>query len=113
MYTKKILTMQICISLLVVVLFSIPTFAQKTFERTYGGSGDDVGSYVLQATDGGYIVTGWTESWSKAGQYDAFLMKTDANGDTLWLRTYGGEDCDYGNCVQHTSDGGYVITGCT
>jgi hypothetical protein len=80
--------------------------------RTYGGTGDDYGQSVQQTTDGGYIVAGQTSS-SGAGGYDVCVIKTDASGDTLWTRTYGGTGDDYGQSVQQTSDGGYVVAGYT
>ncbi len=33
--------------------------------------------------------------------------------DTLWTRTYGGDDWDRGESVQQNSDGGYIIAGLT
>jgi len=80
--------------------------------RTYGGSGDDQGYSVQQTSDGCYIICSHTYSFG-AGSYDVWLIKTDANGDTLWTRTYGGSGNDYGRSVQQTSDGGFVVAGYT
>ena len=57
--------------------------------RTYGGSGSDVGQSVQQTSDGGFVVAGSTESFG-AGESDIYLIRTDAQGNTLWTRTYGG-----------------------
>jgi len=82
--------------------------------RTYGGKSDDKGLCLQQTNDGGYIVTGYTwSSESRAGASDIWLLKTDSLGDTLWTRTYGGADLDWGTHVDQTRDGGYVITGYT
>ncbi len=78
--------------------------------RTYGGLGGDEGYSVQQTADGGYIVAGVTISFG-AGDYDLWLLKTDAVGDTLWTRTYGSSDMDWGYSVQQTTDGGYIVAG--
>jgi len=80
--------------------------------RTYGGSSSDYGESVQQTTEGGYIIAGVTASFG-AGSYDVYLVKTDANGDTLWTRTYGGSNVDNGWSVQQTTEGGYIIAGVT
>ena len=44
---------------------------------------------------------------------DVYLVKTNSSGDTLWTETFGGASYDYGNSVQQTTDGGYIIVGST
>ncbi|MFH1321231.1 MAG: T9SS type A sorting domain-containing protein [Bacteroidota bacterium] len=84
----------------------------KQWSKIYGGSGDDVGMSVQQTIDGGYVVAGTTLSFGAGGD-DIYLIKTDAGGDTLWTKTYGGTTEDRGFSVQQTTDGGYIITGST
>jgi len=88
-----------------VALALAPTQLAAGWTRTYGGEGYDVGGYVHQTDDGGYIVFG---SRTLFGAARAWLLKTDALGDTLWTKSYnpGG-----GSGIQITSDGGYIITG--
>ncbi|KPK67512.1 hypothetical protein AMJ82_10520 [candidate division TA06 bacterium SM23_40] len=80
--------------------------------RIYGGSENDYCRSVEQTTDGGYILCGYTSSFG-AGAEDVYLLKTDAVGDTLWTRTYGGSGYDSGYSMQQTDDGGYMIVGRT
>ena len=80
--------------------------------KKYGGLNLENGSSVEPTTDGGYIVTGWTSSFG-AGNFDVYLIKTDAVGDTLWTKTYGGTQQDQGRSVQQTTDGGYIVSGTT
>jgi len=82
------------------------------WSRTYGGSSWDEGNSVQQTTDGGYIVAGYTWSFGE-GDGDVYLIKTNSTGDTLWSRTYGGSSNDEGYSVQQTTDGGYIVAGCT
>ena len=79
--------------------------------RTYGGTSWDLGEDVKQTTDGGYIIAGWTRSFGNSDQ--VYLVKTNASGDTIWTRTYGGTNQDWGNSVQQTLDGGYIVAGWT
>jgi hypothetical protein len=94
--------------------FLIKTYANGNviWAKTYGGTGYDKASYVQQTSDGGYIVAGYTGSFG-AGYIDVFLVKTDANGNIMWAKTYGVTDIDGAFSVQQTSDGGYIVAGIT
>ena len=78
--------------------------------RTYGGSVNDVGNSILQTSDGGYIVAGYTESFG-AGESDAWILRLDSLGDTLWAKTYGTAGRDDAVAIQSTTDGAYIIIG--
>ena len=82
------------------------------WNQTYGGTGSDYGWSVVQTTDGGYAVAGYTSSYG-AGDFDVWLVKTDAYGNEQWNQTYGGADYDYGQSLVGTIDGGYAIAGFT
>ncbi|MEO5569604.1 MAG: T9SS type A sorting domain-containing protein [Bacteroidia bacterium] len=84
---------------------------QITFQKTYGGTGYDRGFSVQQTTDGGYIIAGSIDS--SGFDTDVYLVRTDANGDLIWTKTFGGTDTDIGNSVQQTTDGGFIIGGTT
>jgi len=97
--------------LLFVLTPAVPAFSQQRWERNYGGTGGDYGSSVQQTQVGGYIVAGYTYSFGYGGQ--VYFVKTNASGDTLWTRNYGGASNEYGWSVQQTTDEGYVVAGST
>ncbi len=82
------------------------------WNKTYGGANDDYGVSVVQTSDGGYAMAGWTNS-SGVGVINAWLVKTDALGNMIWNKTYGGAGDNYAVSVVQTSDKGYVLAGFT
>lgn len=70
----------------------------------------DTAENVQQTSDGGYIITGLTNSYDSAGT-DALLIKLDTNGKEEWIKTLGGSGEDAGHCVRQTSDGGFIVVG--
>ncbi len=91
-------------------LIKTNTDGDTIWTKIYGGVLDDHGWSVRETNDNGYIVAGFTASFGAGGE-DIWLLKTDANGDTLWTKTYGGSGYDLGLSVQQTFDGGYIIVG--
>jgi hypothetical protein len=98
-----------------VFLVKTDSSGNSVWQRTFGGNMTDVGTSVQQTTDGGYIVAGYSNSFSPTGSgyFDVYLIKTDPLGNLEWQRTWGGNDNDYGRCVRQAADGGYVIAGYT
>ena len=100
--------------ILFILLLTIPFIGfGQGWEKTFGGTILDGGYSVQQTTDGGYIITGMTKSYSLNGGRDVYLIKTNSTGDTLWTNTFGGSDNEEGNSVKQTNDGGYIICGQT
>ncbi|MEN6292083.1 MAG: hypothetical protein ABFD07_08760, partial [Methanobacterium sp.] len=88
---------------------------EEQWNRSFGGNGEDSASCVQQTSDSGYLVAGTTASYGKGteGYPDAWLIKVDKSGNIQWNKTYGGTYFDEGYFARQTSDGSYVLSGCT
>jgi len=93
-------------------LVKTDTSGNMVWNKAYGGTSWDDAKSVVQTSDGGYIIAGYTYSFG-AGGGDFWLVKTDSNGEMVWNKTYGGTDDDYAYSVQQTIDAGYIIAGLT
>ncbi len=81
-----------------------------TWSRTFGGTQDDQGNVVRQTSDGGYVVFGF-ESSIGFGSYDALLLKTDAAGNAVFTKVYGGTDDDLAISGHYLADNTFVMAG--
>lgn len=82
----------------------------EKWSKTFGGENRDGARSVIQTSDGGYAIAGYTQSYG-AGGYDFWLVKTDSLGNEEWNRTGGGENNDFACSVIQTPDNGYALTG--
>jgi PKD repeat protein len=85
------------------------------WRKIYGASTNNTQlESVVQTSDGGFIMAGATQSPPFSGKVNAYLVRTDSNGTTIWTKEFSqtmGDD--YGRSVIQTSDGGYAIAGQT
>lgn len=81
------------------------------WQKTFGSSSDEFGWYVLQTADSGFVVSGFT--YSVANDWDGYLLKTDAQGNLLWTKKYGGTGNDNFYGMSATGSGGFIVTGST
>jgi hypothetical protein len=89
---------------------------EMLWEKYYGilenTQENTVGRSLYITADGGFILAGYTEKIS-SGLADAWLIKTDSEGNEIWKKTYGREGDDRFYSVIQTADGGYIMTGYT
>jgi uncharacterized delta-60 repeat protein len=95
-----------------VLVIKLDSSGNLSWAKIIGGTSYDYGRSIQQTSDGGYVITGYTQSFG-AGYYDVFVIKLNSSGNLSWAKTIGGKLGDSGNSIQQTSDGGYVITGGT
>ncbi|WP_293896497.1 kelch repeat-containing protein [Flavobacterium sp.] len=88
------------------------------WQKTLGGTGYDNANSIQQTADGGYIVTGNTQSndgdlTGNHGGQDVWVMKLNSVGTIQWQKTLGGTGNETSNSIQQTTDGGYILAGST
>jgi hypothetical protein len=94
-----------------IYLIRVDSLGNPTWIKTYGNEGDDRALSIITATDGNYIVAGYTESYAGADK-DFLLMKIDVDGNPIWIRSIGERyTSELANSVTQAIDGGYVLTG--
>jgi hypothetical protein len=100
------------IILSIVISVMVAQSPDTLWTKTFGGSNSDIGEQVYQTIDGGYIILSNTESYGP-GWRDLWLLKTDANGDTVWTKLYGNAYGVNVTAFSPTNDSGYIVTGST
>src|SRR5690606_23152649 len=90
----------------------------KLWDKTFGGNKSDHLSSLVQTTDGGYLLGGYSfsdnngdKSQPSKGNYDFWLVKIDASGNKLWDKSYGGSGSEELYSLIQTTDGGYILGG--
>jgi hypothetical protein len=95
-------------------LVKVDSTGVEQWNKSYGSIGADFAYCIVNCSDGGYAFTGYSSSYGKnISDANVWLVKIDENGTQQWMKTYGGIGTDYGMNLIETSDGGYMVIGCT
>ena len=93
-------------------LLKISVQGEMQWYKTFGGQGTDNGRNVVETSDGsGYLIFGYSDSYSISGSYDLWVIKTDALGNEEWHKTFGGVRDDKAFWGIQTADGGCAVGG--
>jgi hypothetical protein len=99
-------------------IFKLDTVGNIIWQRTIGGSGDDVLSYISPTFDNGFICGGYSNSpisglktSANFGQNDYWILKLDSVGNIQWQRTIGGRGNDVFATISQTFNGNYIGVG--
>ncbi|MCB0399717.1 MAG: hypothetical protein KDD26_08885 [Winogradskyella sp.] len=89
---------------------------QLQWQKTYGGSLDDRGNDIIQTSDGGYAILGYSSSTDgdtsgNAGLQDYWLVKLNLDGNISWEKSFGYQGADSGIAMIETNDQGFLVTG--
>jgi hypothetical protein len=88
------------------------------WEKSFGGTDNDVATSIQQLTDGSYIIAGYSSSndgdvSGNHGNKDLWIVKINGSGVLQWQKSLGGTAEDNASCIEQTADGGYIIAGTT
>ena len=108
MSSKLFLSSGITCLLLTFLIITSVGASSAMWSRTYGGTDEDAAFSLVETSDGGYALAGYTKSFDT---HAFWLVKTDANGNAEWKQTYGGTHTDRAYSLVETSDGGYALVG--
>lgn len=86
------------------------------WQQAIGGTGHDHAEGIVSTADGGFLVTGYTESNNgdfsgNHGNGDAFVVKLDSLGNVEWQKLMGGSSYDIGKSLIPSSDGNFLMIG--
>jgi uncharacterized repeat protein (TIGR01451 family) len=81
------------------------------WEANFGGNKYDEGRAVVEAIDGGYVMVGFSESFSPSNNLDVYVVRTDIDGRVLWTMTYDEGFMEHGFNILSEEDGTFVIVG--
>ncbi len=93
-------------------IFKLDASGSMLWEKTFGQSGNELVKSIVQTSDGGFAVAGFTNSKGSRG-YDFWVLKLDASGSKTWEQTFGGAGDDKIESIVQTSDGGFAVAGHT
>jgi hypothetical protein len=93
-------------------LVKVDSLGNVEWNQTYGGSGVDSVSEIIETVDGGFALGCSTTSFG-ANNTDFWLVKVDSLGKPEWNQTYGASNHEFANSLVATSDGGYALAGST
>jgi hypothetical protein len=101
-------------------IVKINNLGEVLWDKTIGGNNDDILLSALQSNDGGYMLSGSSDSnisgekdEPNIGETDAWLVKTNNIGNIIWQKTIGGNYGDGINSINENNDGGYFLSGVT
>lgn len=94
-----------------VYLIKVDRKGRLVWEKSYGGTGDDAAYCIKETVDGGFIITGWTESFRDSR--DIYLLKVDHAGNLEWEKTFGCTGNSAAGALLQAPKGGFIIAGWT
>lgn len=84
-----------------------------TWQNIYKIAGDQFGNSVVQDSDGGYVIAGYSNENLSSSANDVLILKLSSDGNVMWQKLYGGTLNDFAYKIIKTGDGGFLASGST
>jgi hypothetical protein len=81
------------------------------YQKSFGSPGIDQSFALVQLPDSGFLLAGYSNGYSSNNDYDAALIRTDKNGNSLWIKTFGTGNWDFIYDIKPTPDGNFILAG--
>ena len=86
------------------------------WQKCYGGTKNEILQDCIPTSDGGYILTGHSNSNNgdikkNYGGYDWWIVKISSDGAIQWKKTFGGSKDDEPNRIIENPGSGYICVG--
>lgn len=94
-------------------LVKIDNYGEILWNKTYGFEGVDRGLSLIQSTNGDFVIAGYSDKYNNVLTEDIYVIRTDAQGNIIWNKTYGGEGSDQANTVIEVENGDLLLSGYT
>ena len=99
-------------------ILKLNSSGEQIWQNCFGGSNMEAASCIQQTTDGGYIISGLSESndinvSGNHGKADIWVVKLTSSGEITWQKCLGGSEDEWSNSILQTLDGGYILAGTT
>jgi hypothetical protein len=94
-------------------LIKVSKLGDEVWRKDFSAGNMSSCSSLVETENGDFFVCGETFRNLNTSRSDILLIKTNAEGDTIWTKTYGGQEKEYGKNIIETSDGNILIAGKT
>jgi hypothetical protein len=91
-----------------ILVIKLDSSGNVQWQKVYGSGYDDGASAVMQTSDGGYVLAGYTGA---GGNRDVLILRLDSSGGVVWQKVMGGSYVDTASDIRQTTDGGYIVAG--
>lgn len=92
-------------------LLKTDSFGNAEYQFSFGGVGIDHATSLVQLSDSGFLLAGYTNTAVQNNDYDVYLVRTDKLGNLIWAKTIGTNNWDFIYDMKPSPDGNFILAG--